>query len=363
MKNIWTNFKATIIFAVVALLLSFFWGFFHGPSAGLEQALNLLAITAILGVMELSLSLDNAVVNASILKHWSPFWQKMFLTVGIVVAVFGMRLVFPIIIVSGSTGLGVVEVFTLALNEPVAYSAALMENYSAITAFGGIFLWLVFANFLFDSERDVHWCGKLERIFGRLGEVNGLNYTSAILLLLVLCMVIPDAEQGAVFNAGIIGLMTYALVDLIGFALSLLSSDEEEGKANGEVTKNIVKGGIGGFIYIELIDASFSFDGVVASFAITSDIIVIMLGLAIGAMAVRCLTVYLVREGTLSEYRYLEHGAMYAIGILALLLMSSSFIHLPELVTGLIGVVLIGTSFYHSVRENRKEALKENSGS
>ena len=80
------NFSATIIFAVVSLVLAFLWGLFHGPQAGLDTAINVMCVTAILAVMELSLSFDNAVVNASILKHWDPFWQKMFLTVGIVVA-------------------------------------------------------------------------------------------------------------------------------------------------------------------------------------------------------------------------------------------------------------------------------------
>ena len=77
------HFKATGIFTIVALILAFLWGMYHGPNAGLDAAFNVLAITAILGVMELSLSFDNAVVNASILKHWDPFWQKIFLTVGI----------------------------------------------------------------------------------------------------------------------------------------------------------------------------------------------------------------------------------------------------------------------------------------
>lgn len=121
----------------------------------------------------------------------------------------------------------------------------------------------------------------------------------------------------------------------------------------------VVKASIGGFLYIELLDASFSFDGVIGAFAITSDVVIIMLGLAIGAMAVRCLTVYLVKEGTLDDYRYLEHGAMYAIGALALILLSSSFFHLPEIVTGLIGVAFIGTALYHSIKVNKKEALIE----
>lgn len=351
------NFSATIIFAIIALSLSFLWGFYHGPQAGLDTALNVLAVTAILAVMELSLSFDNAVVNASILKHWDPFWQKMFLTVGILVAVFGMRLVFPVVVVAVSLGMEYVQVIQLALNDPIAYSARLMENHSSISAFGGIFLWLVFANFLFDNERDLHWLGKLEGVIAKLGEVGGIAYVSAIGILLTLSSFVPEANQYSVFISGIWGIIVFALVDVVGWLLEQFTGNsDEEGEGNAAVAKGVVKAGIGGFLYIELLDASFSFDGVIGAFAITNDVVVIMLGLAIGAMAVRCLTVYLVRQGTLDDYRFLEHGAMYAIGALALILLSSSFAHLPEVVTGLIGIAFIAASFLHSIKANRDDA-------
>lgn len=353
------NFSATIIFAIVALILAFFWGLFHGPQASLEMAVNVVCITAILAVMELSLSFDNAVVNASILKHWDPFWQKMFLTVGIIVAVFGMRLVFPIVIVAVTTGMGYLDVINLALNNPIEYSTKLMENHSSIAAFGGIFLWLVFANFLFDNEKEVHWFGKLEESIAKLGEVNGITYISSLGLLVSLSYFVPTIEQHSVLMAGIWGILVFAIVDIIGWFLEKFTGeDEEQGEGNAALTKGVVKAGIGGFLYIELLDASFSFDGVIGAFAITSDVVIIMLGLAIGAMAVRCLTVYLVKEGTLDDYRYLEAGAMYAIGALALILLSSSFFHLPELVTGLIGVGFIGMALLHSISANKQDVLK-----
>lgn len=352
------NFSATIIFAVVSLVLAFLWGLFHGPQAGLDTAINVMCVTAILAVMELSLSFDNAVVNASILKHWDPFWQKMFLTVGIVVAVFGMRLVFPIVIVAVTADMGYFEVIQLALNNPVEYSAKLMANHSQIASFGGSFLLLVFFGFLFDSEREVHWLGKPEGFIAKLGEVNGVGYIASLAVLLGISAFVPSAEQLDVIVAGLWGILVFAIVDILGWFLEQFTGeDEEEGEGNAALAKGTVKAGIGGFLYIELLDASFSFDGVIGAFAITSDVVVIMLGLAIGAMAVRCLTIYLVKEGTLDDYRYLEHGAMYAIGALAIILLSSSFFHLPEIVTGLIGVAFIGTALIHSIQVNKKEAL------
>ena len=89
------------------------------------------------------------------------------------------------------------------------------------------------------------------------------------------------------------------------------------------------------FLYLEVLDASFSFDGVIGAFAITNDIVLMALGLGIGAMYVRSLTVYLVRQGTLDDYVYLEHGAHYAIGALAVILLVTIQYEINEVITGL----------------------------
>jgi hypothetical protein len=108
-----------------------------------------------------------------------------------------------------------------------------------------------------------------------------------------------------------------------------------------------------------VLDASFSFDGVVGAFAISSDILQITLGLGIGAMYIRSLTVFLVRKGTLDDYVYLEHGAHYAIGALAVILLVGIKYHIPEIVTGLIGVAFIGLALGSSILRNRREGAAE----
>jgi hypothetical protein len=143
---------------------------------------NALWITAVLGVLEVSLSFDNAVVNASVLRHWNEFWRKLFLTVGIVVAVFGMRLLFPLVIVSVATGLGLLDVWHMAIQTPQEYSRHLTEHHAEVSAFGGAFLLLVFLNFLFDEEKELHWLGWIEQKVGQYGS-EGL----AILLTLLAC--------------------------------------------------------------------------------------------------------------------------------------------------------------------------------
>jgi hypothetical protein len=130
------------------------------PPRRRQRLAQALWITAVLGVMEVSLSFDNAVVNASVLRHWNEFWRKLFLTVGILIAVFGMRLVFPLLIVSMATGLGLIDVWHMATTTPEEYSRHLTGAHAEVAAFGGAFLLLVFLNFLFDDQKNcTGWAG------------------------------------------------------------------------------------------------------------------------------------------------------------------------------------------------------------
>ena len=120
-----------------------------------------------------------------------------------------------------------------------------------------------------------------------------------------------------------------------------------------DATGRVVRSGLGAFIYLEFLDASFSFDGVIGAFAITNNIILIALGLGIGAMFVRSMTIALVRGGHLAEFRFLEHGAFYAIIALAVIMLLSIRIETPEIVTGLVGAFIIGISLYASIRHKK----------
>jgi hypothetical protein len=101
-------------------------------------------------------------------------------------------------------------------------------------------------------------------------------------------------------------------------------------------------------MYLQLLDASFSFDGVLGAFAITNKVLLIVLGLSVGAFWVRSLTVYMVRKGTLARYKYIEHGAHYAILVLAVALLASLFFEVPDAVTGVSGLGVIVASFISS---------------
>jgi len=342
------SFVGSFFVAALCLPLAAWWGWHSG--GGMEAALAAIWLVAVLAIMEVSLSFDNAVVNASVLRDWSPFWQTLFLTVGILVAVFGMRLLFPIVIVSTTSDMSMIDTWNLALDNPNEYSARLVAHHEEISAFGGMFLMLVFLNFILDDEKDVHWLDWIEEKLAALGKINAVSVFVALIALVVVVGYVDEPKKFDVLIAGLLGIMVYLGVDVIS---SLLESEEE----NDAPVKDMVhKGSIGGFLYLEVLDASFSFDGVIGAFAITKDIVIIMLGLAVGAMFVRSLTVYLVRKSTLDEFIYLEHGAHWAIGALAAIMMISMQIHVPEVITGLIGVALIGLSLWSSVKYRRLEA-------
>jgi uncharacterized protein len=350
---------------VVALIVAFIYGGVTG-----------LVLCAILGILEISLSFDNAVVNATVLERMDPFWQRIFLTVGVLIAVFGMRLVFPLIIVGVTAHLNPVEAFELALqqrpaSDPTSYAALLNAAYPQIAAFGGTFLLMLFLDWLFE-DRDIKWLSWLEKPLAKIGQLSRLSIVIALVVLVVMSETL-GADPNVVLMAGALGLVTYLLVNGLGEFFDQGDDEEaeegEEGEAEpaaartssgpSQLAKATGKAGLFLFLYLEVLDAAFSFDGVIGAFAITTDPILIALGLGlIGAMFVRSLTVFLVRKGTLADYVYLEHGAHWAIGALSVILLVGIGYHVDEIITGLIGVAFILAAFLSSIMRNRRLAAE-----
>jgi hypothetical protein len=330
-----------------------------------------LILCAVLGILEVSLSFDNAVVNATVLERMSEFWQRIFLTVGILIAVFGMRLVFPLLIVGVTADLNPIEAVTLALerrpeDDPTSYAYLLNEAYPQIAAFGGMFLLMLFLDWVF-TDREHKWLSWLERPLARIGQLNRLSVVIAVVALVLLATFLAE-DPAVVLIAGSLGLITYLAVNGLGDFFEqaghkqLEEVDEAaavDGSRNGsgpsQLAKATGKAGFFLFLYLEVLDAAFSFDGVIGAFAITTDPIIIALGLGlIGAMFVRSLTVFLVRKGTLADYVYLEHGAHWAIGALAAILLVGIGYHVNEVVTGLVGVAFILAALASSILRNRR---------
>ncbi|WP_354698471.1 membrane protein [Paraconexibacter sp. AEG42_29] len=346
-------FRVDLVITVLAVVAAFV----YDPTAGT------VAIVLLLIVLEISISFDNAIVNATVVRNLSEFWQKLFLTVGVLIAVFGMRLVFPIAIVAITAGLGAGEVIDLAFNDPDEYGEKLEDASLSIEAFGGAFLLMVFLSYFMDDEKEIHWFGPVERGLARLGGVNGLAIgIGLVLLLLTQAFVDESQDKLDILLAGAIGLATYVVISGIADLLEASTQGAtEEGSSGvgGAVVGLTGKAAFASFMYLEVLDASFSFDGVIGAFAITKEVVLIAIGLGVGALYVRSLTVYLVRKGTLSDYRFLEHGAHYAIGALAAILLMSAHFHIPEVITGLLGVAFIGAGLLSSIKWNKEHGGAE----
>lgn len=344
MRDTLRHYTFSFIFMAACLALAAWYGYSSsGTVGGMAQV---LWIVFVLSILEISLSFDNAVVNASVLKEMDEVWQKRFLTWGIAFAVFGMRIVFPLAIVAIAAGIGPVEAARLSLNNPAEYERLVSSAHVGIAGFGGAFLAMVGLKFFFDQDKDVHW---IEWIEAQLTKFAALPAAEIALLLLVLwgiSTLLPPEEALTFVVAGMLGLVTFIAVEGLN---TILEISEEKKRLAGAA----VRSGLGGFLYLNVLDASFSFDGVIGAFALSNNMVIIALGLSIGAMFVRSMTIHLVRQGTLAQYRFLEHGAFWAIIALGAIMLASARWHIPETITGVIGAVLIGLSLWWSVRFNR----------
>jgi hypothetical protein len=359
MQTIMKHYKFAMLFAVIAVIIGGIFG-------GLQAAI----VVAALGILETSLSFDNAVVNARVLQHWDAKWRRRFLTWGILVAVFGMRVIFPLAIVSIAAGIGPSEVIHMALYSPSSYAKALTSVHHEIAGFGGAFLFMVALGY-FLEEKQSYWWEAIEARLTKLGQIEAISVGLTLLGAYGLSRIFPDAQHGTqFFAAAVLGVVAFIMAHGLGVVLGSGEDCDEDGceveaplEAEGPVispTGAIIKASIAGFLYLELLDASFSFDGVIGAFVLTDYLPFIALGLGIGAFFVRSMTVHLVEAGTLSEYRYLEAGAFYAIFALATVMFLSGYgIELPEWATGLMSVAFIGAALLHSIVANRRDARAE----
>ena len=333
-------FFASAFVTIAALVLVYAY---LGPAAAF--------VAFLLMIIEITFSFDNAIINARVLATMSAFWQKMFITVGMLIAVFGMRVVFPIVIVMLAAGLPWGDVINLALHEPHKYAEILHGAHASIASFGGMFLLMLTLHFFFDDSRTIHWLGRIERPLQVIGR-KWLHGVVCSFVLIILTFLPFNDHPNETIIAGLAGIVTYALIH---GASEVFTKQRELNtkKKGGQLAKATGIAGFISFMYLEILDASFSFDGVIGAFAVTNDVILIAIGLGVGALWVRSLTLYLVHHKVLDVYRYLEHGAHYVIGILAVTLLIGLFVEIPEAVAGLVGLIVIGLSIASSITYNK----------
>ena len=336
-----TYLRWPLIFTGLGLILAFAIGWqMQGSIAG---GIQFFLIGGVLAILEISLSFDNAIVNAAKLKSMTPLWQKRFLTWGILIAVFGMRIIFPLMVVSIAAHVSPISALQIAVSDPARYAELIHAAHLPIAAFGGTFLLMVALSYFMDCEKDIHWIRPVEKCFCSCANVRGLQIGAVLLTIGVFALAIGNADSIRFIKAAGFGLATYVVVEQLGELL-------DQKSASGAVAK----GGLGAFLYLEVLDASFSFDGVIGAFALTQNLFLIAIGLGIGALYVRSMTIMLVERETLAEYRYLEHGAFYSILILAFIMFAQVLVHVPEYITGTLGAGFILLSLLASLRYRKR---------
>lgn len=331
-------FWESIIFTILGLGGAFAFGYHTG---GMSVALSFLLTATLLSCLEVSVSLDNAVVNATVLRVMTPFWQIMFLTLGIAIAVFGMRILFPILIVSIAGNVHFAEAWTIATTQPEHYRQLMEQSHLTIMGFGGTFLLMVALTYFLNKEKETHWLPVIERFLARVGGVQNAASSLTVVIVLLAAGMMPQPDRYAFLISSLTGFAVHALIDVLKHVVG-----------GGDIVTVAGRNGLVGFIYLEILDSSFSFDGVVAAFAITNNFWLIAAGLGIGAMFVRSMTVYLVARDTLEQYKYLEPAAFWAIGFLVVVMFSSAGGHeLPggEVTTALTSMLILGAGVVTSI--------------
>lgn len=315
------------------------WMLAHGGLVGLW-------LFTILVVLEVTLSFDNAIINSRVLVRMSPTWQKLFLTVGIFIAVFVVRFLLPIFIVMVTSGHGFMEVIDLALNDPEEYGKTLHEAAPTIDAFGGTFLAMIGISYFMNRKKDIHWLRRIEKRLIRAGNYENFKVFVMLAVALLLYITVDQAHKSTVLVASIVGTLLHMGLEIFGAYFE---------KRQSRAAELVGMAAFGSFMYLEVLDASFSLDGVIGAFAITNDVMLIIAGLGAGAIWVRSMTVYLMRAGMLSRYKYMEHGAHWAILALgAIMLVKLYHVEPPEWFVGSLGLVFIATAVVSSILEMRR---------
>lgn len=344
-------FRIFAISGTITLALGIWMLFYGGISA--------LWLFFVLALLEVTFSFDNAVLNSRILARMSPFWQKLFLTVGIFIAVFVVRFALPIFIVQLATGIGFMDVVNMALNNPEKYGEELHHAAPVIDAFGGTFLLMIGVSYFLDHDKVIHWLRPIERAMAAAGKIRFIKLIVMTIVAAILYLTVEQDLKHTVLLSSVLGIILQFGLHSMSVFFDKSMKKKTEGTGN-KVVQQVGLAAFASFMYLEVLDASFSFDGVIGAFAITTSVVLIVAGLGVGAFWVRSLTVYLMRAGTLAKYQYLEHGAHWAILALGIVMLAKLYhLELPEWVTGSLGLIFIITAVISSIIEKRAQEAQE----
>jgi len=304
------------------------------------------AIIIVLGLalFETISSIDNAVVNADVLSGMSKRARRWFLFYGIIVAVFVIRGILPLIIVYASNpALGLWGAMTATFSSDPSVREAIEHQAPVLLAGGGIYLIYLFLHWLFIEQKEYAFF--LESFIH--SKLSFWFFAAASAFLLAFAAISAHVDSRLIFGA-LVGSTAFFITN--GFKKN---AEEAEKNLKSQRISDISK-----ILYLEVLDATFSIDGVLGAFAFTMSVPLILLGNGLGAYVVRWFTVHGVE--TVKKYRYLKNGAMYSIGLLGIVMVGESLsVDLPKWLPTLITFAVVGLFLWLSKRALREEgALK-----
>ncbi len=309
----------------------------------------LSAILTIAGLVlfETISSVDNAVINAEVLSKMSERARRWFLLYGLFIAVFALRLLLPLLIVwAANPSLGSVEIFTSSFSSDESIAHSIEQTAPILLSGGGVFLVFLFFHWLFLEPKELGL--RHEKFFLSQGV---WFYTTVSIILAVVTWYALARDPMMAFGA-VVGSTAFFITH--GFKQNAEKKEEEllsEGKAGNGM------GDWSKILYLEVIDATFSIDGVVGAFAFTLSLPLIVIGSGIGAFVVREVTLHNIE--TVKKYKLLKNGAMYSIFALGTIMLLDAFgVAIPSYVSPLITFIILGFFAKKSYDQSRAVAAQ-----
>jgi hypothetical protein len=304
----------------------------------------LTTIIVILGlvVFEIVSSIDNAIVNAHVLKTMSQKWRKIFLFWGIIFAVFVIRGLVPLLVVWLSVPeMGFMGVLHAAFSGSEDFAQKVEGSKGVILLGAGVFMALLYLHWLFLEKKDPYFVSdKLVK------PQQGIWFFASAAVILVSLLYLARGDWHLMLSAAVGNAVFFIL-----YGFREQAAKQEEALQGNNNLSNFSK-----LMYLEVLDASFSFDGVFGAFAFTTVIPLILIGNGIGALVVRQLTIAGIEK--VSQYKWLKNGAMTSIGFLGLVMVLKSFgISIPEYLPTAITIGLVGLTFWASHRLLKKQSV------
>ena len=293
-----------------------------------------------LSLFEIIISIDNAIINAEVLSTMSKRGRKWFLFWGIIIAVFLVRGLLPwIIIWASNPSLGFLGSFTASFSSDPHVKEIIEQSAPILLVGGGTFLIFLF----------FHWIFLEPKHYGLIGEEfihkKGVWFFAVVAVLLSVIVWLAIKLNPLMAFGAVVGSTAFFITH--GF------------KENAEQTeKRMLEGSskmsdLSKIFYLEVIDATFSIDGILGAFAFTFVLPMILIGNGIGALVVRQLTVMNIDK--VKKYKYLKNGAMYSIFALGMIMVLHSFhINIPSWISPVVTFAIVGAFFYKSYKEIKK---------